>query len=290
MLGPAGRSAIRSSGGAAAATGRALLRHQRRSSPRAASDRCTCGERYATLGADPDEPRVMSDERIAQLRRFLAERRGTTLAQPGREVPQAVPVGSTGMVLAIAEGSSGGFGARMWPSAKTMVDHIAQQAWPHDLRGKRVLELGCGVGMAGLAAGAVGAKVLLTDRDAAVLERAEANLHLNQSLIKREGGTATVSPLKWGATSAMQRLLAEHGPFDYILGSDLLYSRASYGDLLKTISYFSEPHVSFTPSPSSNIPAGQHSYSSRNRPLTDGLSRNGWRHLSDADLAGVSTA
>ena len=255
MLGPGVRHALRPirSGPVDAA----LRRCHRRRRPNASTSRCTCGsggggERYATLGADPDKPREMSDERIAQLRHFLAERRGTTLAQPGREVPQAVPVGSTGMVLAIAEGSSGGFGARMWPSAKTMVDHIAQQAWPHDLRGKRVLELGCGVGMAGLAAGAVGAKVLLTDRDAAVLERAEANLHLNQSLIKREGGTAAVSPLKWGATSSMQRLLAEHGPFDYILGSDLLYSRASYGDLLKTISYFSEPHVS--PSSTSHPP------------------------------------
>lgn len=61
--------------------------------------------------------------------------------------------------------------------------------------------------------------------------------------IKREGGRATVAPLKWGAEGAMQRVLAEHGPFDYILGSDILYSRAAYGDLLKTITFFSQPHT-----------------------------------------------
>jgi hypothetical protein len=149
--------------------------------------RCHCKHRVLSYGVNNDEPRPpreMSDERISQLRRFLVERRGQPVAAPETEVPHAVPVGSTGMVLAIAEGSSGGFGARMWPSAKTIVDHIALQAWPHDLRGKSVLELGCGVGMAGLAAGAVGARVLLTDRDAAVLERAEANLQLNASLVR----------------------------------------------------------------------------------------------------------
>ncbi len=41
----------------------------------------------------------------------------------------------------------------------------------------------------------------------------------------------------------MQRLLAEHGPFDFILGSDILYSRAAYGDLLSTITFFSQPHT-----------------------------------------------
>ena len=41
----------------------------------------------------------------------------------------------------------------------------------------------------------------------------------------------------------MQRVLAEHGPFDFILGSDILYSRAVYGDLLRTITFFSQPHT-----------------------------------------------
>lgn len=41
----------------------------------------------------------------------------------------------------------------------------------------------------------------------------------------------------------MQRVLAEHGPFDFILGSDILYSRAAYGDLLRTITFFSQPHT-----------------------------------------------
>jgi hypothetical protein len=61
--------------------------------------------------------------------------------------------------------------------------------------------------------------------------------------IKREGGEAAVAPLKWGAEASMQRVLAEHGPFDFILGSDILYSRAAYGDLLRTITFFSQPHT-----------------------------------------------
>ena len=191
----------------------------------------------------PSRKREISDERIAQLRRFLAERRGETLAQPGAEIPVDVPIGSTGATLSIAEGTSGGFGARMWPSAKTLVDHISAGAWPHELEGKRVLELGCGVGLGGLAAGYVGADVVLTDRDEAVLRRASENLQLNRQLIEREGGSATVAPLTWGHKRRMQEVLDEHGPFDIILGSDLLYSRASYGDLLTTIAFFSLPHT-----------------------------------------------
>ena len=189
----------------------------------------------------PSRKREISDERIAQLRRFLAERRGETLAQPGAEIPVDVPIGSTGATLSIAEGTSGGFGARMWPSAKTLVDHISAGAWPHQLEGKRVLELGCGVGLGGLAAGYVGADVVLTDRDEAVLRRASENLQLNRQLIEREGGSATVAPLTWGHKRRMQEVLDEYGPFDIILGSDLLYSRASYGDLLTTIAFFSLP-------------------------------------------------
>lgn len=52
-----------------------------------------------------------------------------------------------------------------------------------------------------------------------------------------------MAPLKWGAEASMQRVLAEHGPFDFILGSDILYSRAAYGDLLRTITFFSQPHT-----------------------------------------------
>ena len=189
----------------------------------------------------PSRKREISDERIAQLRRFLAERRGETLAQPGAEIPVDVPIGSTGATLSIAEGTSGGFGARMWPSAKTLVDHISAGVWPDQLEGKRVLELGCGVGLGGLAAGYVGADVVLTDRDEAVLRRASENLQLNRQLIEREGGSATVAPLTWGHKRRMQDVLDKYGPFDFILGSDLLYSRASYGDLLTTIAFFSLP-------------------------------------------------
>ena len=74
-----------------------------------------------------------------------------------------------------------------------------------------------------------------------MLRRAFENLQLNRQLIEREGGSATVAPLTWGHKRKMQEVLDEYGPFDIILGSDLLYSRASYGDLLTTIAFFSLP-------------------------------------------------
>jgi hypothetical protein len=41
----------------------------------------------------------------------------------------------------------------------------------------------------------------------------------------------------------MAKLLAEHGPFDFIIGADILYSRSGYGPLIQTIDYLSSPRV-----------------------------------------------
>ena len=41
----------------------------------------------------------------------------------------------------------------------------------------------------------------------------------------------------------MSKLLAEHGPFDFIIGADILYSRSGYDPLIQTIDYLSSPRV-----------------------------------------------
>lgn len=51
--------------------------------------------------------------------------------------------------------------AELWPSAMVMARYLRQQS--ELIAGKRVLEIGCGLGLAGAAAGRGGAEVLLTD-------------------------------------------------------------------------------------------------------------------------------
>jgi predicted nicotinamide N-methyase len=79
-------------------------------------------------------------------------------------------------------------------------------------RGKRALELGCGCGMVGLSAAAMGANhVLLTDQ---VIAGAVANTKANPSVACR----VACRRLDWGD----EAMIREAGKFDVILGSDIL--------------------------------------------------------------------
>src|SRR4030095_6589504 len=52
------------------------------------------------------------------------------------------------------------FWAELWPSGTALANAVAGQA----LAGRRVLELGCGLGLVGVAAALAGARVLSADR------------------------------------------------------------------------------------------------------------------------------
>ena len=66
--------------------------------------------------------------------------------------------------------------AYLWPSAIPMAKAVLKADWPE---GTRVLELGCGVGLVGVAALAKGCRVALTDYDARSVAAARHNARLN---------------------------------------------------------------------------------------------------------------
>jgi len=101
---------------------------------------------------------------------------------------------------------------------------LAREVDVADLRGRRVLELGCGLALPSIAAARAGAVVLATDGSPDALplvaRNAEANgVHLD---------TATVD---WAEPA---RLL-KRAPFDLVLGADVLYERNSIGALLSLL-------------------------------------------------------
>lgn len=49
------------------------------------------------------------------------------------------------------------------------------------------------------------------------------------------GGAALVAGLAWGDAEAARTLAALHGPFDLVLGSDITFSRTSFGPLCATV-------------------------------------------------------
>ncbi|KAG2454900.1 hypothetical protein HYH02_000730 [Chlamydomonas schloesseri] len=91
-----------------------------------------------------------------------------------------------------------------------------------DVRGHNILELGTGIGVAGLTLAAFGAHVLLTDLPEMV-PVAQRNVQKNVDLVRGAGGSAQVAALDW--SSPPQELVAE--PWEMIIGSDLVFDHGS---------------------------------------------------------------
>ena len=107
--------------------------------------------------------------------------------------------------------------AELWPSSLALAHAIGARA----LRGARTLELGCGLGLASIAASLAGARVLATDWSPAAIAMTETNAERNDALLE----TLVCS---W---TAPQPLL-DQAPWDLIIGSDLLYEQRNADVLL----------------------------------------------------------
>ncbi|HEU5214321.1 MAG TPA: methyltransferase domain-containing protein [Gaiellaceae bacterium] len=98
--------------------------------------------------------------------------------------------------------------AELWPSGLALARHVATR----EVRGLRVLELGCGLGLPSLAAAAGGAEVLATDW-------AEDAIELLQRNAERNGLFLRVARVRWSEPEPLLRA----APWDLVLGADLLY-------------------------------------------------------------------
>jgi predicted nicotinamide N-methyase len=97
--------------------------------------------------------------------------------------------------------------ADLWPSSFVLARHLAVQ----EGRGRRLLELGCGVGLVAVAAARAGFRVTATDYYEDALEFASVN-------VARNGSSApVVRMIDWRA------LPADLGTFDIVVASDVLY-------------------------------------------------------------------
>jgi len=102
----------------------------------------------------------------------------------------------------------------------------------------RVLDVGSGTGAVGIACAALGADVVLTDRDA-LLQQIDSNIKLNHAIIEAAGGAARTLPLDWRTDKQLEALrpLAVP-PFDLLIASDVIYPATSaiYRKLLHVLS------------------------------------------------------
>jgi predicted nicotinamide N-methyase len=107
--------------------------------------------------------------------------------------------------------------AELWPSALALARVVGVRA----LRGARVLELGCGLGLPSLAAAAAGGRVVATDWSPDAVAMTARNA-------ERNGLRVEAMVASWTAPEA----LIAHAPWDLVLASDVLYERRNGEALL----------------------------------------------------------
>jgi len=98
--------------------------------------------------------------------------------------------------------------ANIWPSERILAEVISQQRGA----GRKLLELGCGVGFAALVAAHVGFDVLATDYYHEAIEFARVNADENQLSV-------AARMMDW------RDLPANLGKFDYVIAADVLYEK-----------------------------------------------------------------
>jgi len=108
------------------------------------------------------------------------------------------------------------YGVSLWPSSIALAHEIATRS--SQFPGKTVLELGAGVGLPGIVAARLGARVVQTDRD-------ELAMHLCRRNGERNAASSIEYRLAdWTAWDETRR-------YDWIIGSDVLYGESLHPNL-----------------------------------------------------------
>jgi predicted nicotinamide N-methyase len=104
------------------------------------------------------------------------------------------------------------FWAELWPSGSALAAAVAEL----DLTGRRVLELGCGLGLVSVTAAAAGADVLAADQSAEAIAFTTVNAEHNGVAVRTVRCTfERPEPLLAGA------------PWDLVVAADVLYEPAT---------------------------------------------------------------
>ena len=147
----------------------------------------------------------------------------------------------------------------LWPSAIGLARHLD---WSHQFAGQRVLEIGCGFGLAGIVACQKGGIVLFTDYEQDTLAFARYN-----ALQNRCADRASFVQMDWN-TPCLK------GNFSHILASDVIYEQAHWDPILTLI----QTHLSFD---------GEAIFSEPNRTSASGflerISRYGFTYTKQTD-------
>jgi predicted nicotinamide N-methyase len=155
---------------------------------------------------------------------------------------------------AFAEDERFPYWAELWPSALALAEFVIEIK--KQIKRKNILEIGCGLGLTGIAATACGARVLFSDHDPFALEFTQINFRKN---FKRP---AAVRPMDWREPDCP-------GQFDFILAADVLYEKRWLTAVLGVIEQCLKPHGTvLIAEPNRHIAT----------PFFDRIKEKGWKH------------
>ena len=138
--------------------------------------------------------------------------RVVTISQDGKAIDHVTEA-------LISNRSEAGYWAVLWPSSSALA---VMTSAADDLTGKRIIEVGCGVGAAGLVAAALGAEVILSDIEPRALDIVQANADANQLQVQ-------TLAMDWNHPPE------DLGTFDGILAADVMYDTGMMRGVLRFI-------------------------------------------------------
>ena len=121
----------------------------------------------------------------------------------------------------------------LWPSGSRLAERMALRP----VANERILEIGCGLGLASLVGHRRGANITASDCHPLAGEFLKENLRLNHL------GPMNYRHGHWGLHQAQTQDTEVQGKFDLIIGSDILYERDEQGDLAHYINDHIEDHA-----------------------------------------------
>ncbi|XP_047311819.1 protein-lysine methyltransferase METTL21C [Impatiens glandulifera] len=156
------------------------------------------------------------------------------------------PLSSIDATVVIRQLRSLGISFQLWPAATSFVNllnqhhsnpttsPLASSVEISSGRQLRILELGSGTGLAGIAMAAVlKADVTVTELPH-VIENLQYNVEANSEMVTKHGGSIVAAALAWGEIDHMETVGRD---FDLIIASDVVYHNHLYDPLIQTLRY-----------------------------------------------------
>ncbi len=118
---------------------------------------------------------------------------------------------------------------RLWPSELALSKFLIQEYFPEKLTGKDVLEIGCGVGLAGVVAAQLGAFTTFSDMVPIALEGVKETCQLNQI---QQFDTCT---LDWHSSFHPSQ------QYDLVIGSEIFYDTKNLPGIVNVLNTTMKP-------------------------------------------------